>query len=216
MIEIKYKTWDEISIDTFQELKNIQSDNDMTLLVERLAIMADCDPEEIRKLTIPEFKKLQEGLQFITSDIPIRVDTIFELEGQEYGMIPQLDFITAGEWIDAENWKGEPESNIHFYAALLYRPVTLKRPDGSYEIEPHKPQGFMARANLFKSKLPITRIHGTVLFFSSLGITLMPILADFSTSELTQIQKTMKTKQTQTAMKTRKEKPFKKGGASMI
>jgi hypothetical protein len=97
-------------------------------------------------------------------------------------MIPQLDFITTGEWMDAETWKDDSVNNIHLYAALLYRPI-IKEDGDLYEIEPHKSSGFVERANLFKEKLPITMIHGTVLFFSTIATDYIKILGDFLESQ---------------------------------
>lgn len=210
------KTWQEVTIEMYQELNNIQSDNEATIFIERVAVLADCDPEDIRQMSVPNFRKLQEDLKFLQTEVPADVEPKFEMNGVKYGMIPQLNFITAGEWIDAETWKEQPIDNMHLYAALLYRPVTKENADGTYEIEPHKPQGFLERAELFKKEMSIAKIHGTVLFFSTLGITLMPILAEYSTIELTEMQKILKMKQTQTATKKQKPQSSKKTGESTI
>lgn len=215
MNEIKTK-WEDVTIEMYQELNTIQSDNEATLFIERVAVLADCDPEDIRQMSISKFRELQERLTFLQQEVPAIVDTKLEIDGVKYGMIPQLNFITAGEWIDAENWKEQPIDNIHLYAALLYRPITKENADGSYEIEPHKPNGFLERAELFKKKLSITNIHGTVLFFSTLGIQLMPILAEYSTGELKWMKEDMKTMQTQQATKKQKQQSSKKTGDSII
>lgn len=206
------KTWQEVTIAMYQELNDVQADNDITLFVERVAILADCDPESIRQMSVPEFRKLQQDLEFLHTEVNADVEIKFELDGKRYGMIPQLDFITAGEWIDAESWKEKPIENMHLYAALLYRPITKENEDGTYEIEAHKAQGFMERAELFRNKMSIAKIHGTVLFFSTLGITLIPILAESSTAELKVMNQILKTTQTQTLTKKQKQQRSKKTG----
>lgn len=215
MNQIKTK-WEEVTIEMYQELNNIQSENEATLFIERVAVLADCDPEEIRQMSISKFRELQQKLTFLQEEVPAVVDTKLEVDGVKYGMIPQLNFITAGEWIDAENWKDQPIDNIHLYAALLYRPITKENPDGTYEIEPHKSQGFIERSELFKKRLSITNIHGTVLFFSTLGIQLMPILAEYSTGELKWMKEDLKMMQTQQATKKPKQRSSKKTGDSII
>lgn len=208
--------WEDVTIEMYQELNNIQSDNEATLFIERVAVLADCDPEDIRQMSISKFRQLQEKLTFLQQEVPAVVENILEIDGVKYGMIPQLNFITAGEWVDAENWKEQPIDNIHLYAALLYRPVTKELKNGSYEIEPHKSSGFVERSELFKKRLSIVNIHGTVLFFSTLGIQLMPILAEYSTGELKWMKEDMKTMQTQQATKKQNKQSSKKTGDSII
>jgi hypothetical protein len=44
------------------------------------------------------------------------------LHGQDYGFIPDLDRMTAGEWVDMETYGFDPE-NLHKLMSILYRPV---------------------------------------------------------------------------------------------
>lgn len=201
--EVKFpQSWDEIPIKVWKEMNEVQSEYESTKTIERMSIITDIDPEEIRALSFTEFGKFQQKLSFLNSSITNEVKTTFVLGNKEYGMIPHLDLITAGEWIDAENWKEKPVDNIHLYAALIYRPITTKNDDGTYEIEPHTVQGFMSRAERFNNELPITTIYGSVLFFSTLGIVSMENITEY----LVQLQpkKPKKTKTTQTRTRTKK------------
>ena len=211
MTNIK-KDWNDVTIGMWQELSLIETESEITKMIEEISILTDTDSAEIRAMSMTQFRKFQEEVGFLSIAPTAEVRLKFELAGVKYGMIPQLDFISTGEWMDAETWKEEPISNIHLYAALLYRPITK---DGEvYEIEPHKPSGFLERANLFKEKLSITYIHGAVLFFSSSAIEFIKILGDFLESPQTpSLTKTMKT---QTHTKKQKNKPSKETGASTI
>ena len=184
MNEIK-KSWDDVTIGQWIELSQIQTDSPITEIIEQVSILADMDPTEIRAMSMTEFRKLQEDIKFIHTSPKPDVKTKFELDGKWYGMIPQLDFITTGEWMDAETWKDDSVNNIHLYAALLYRPI-IKEDGDLYEIEPHKSTGFVERANLFKDRLSITMIHGTVLFFSTIATEYIKILGDYLESQQTQ------------------------------
>jgi hypothetical protein len=183
-------------------MNEVQSEYESTKTIERMSIITDIDPEEIRALSFTEFGKFQQKLSFLNSSITNEVQTTFVLGNKEYGMIPNLDLISAGEWIDAENWKEKPVDNIHLYAALIYRPITKKNDDGTYEIEPHTVHGFMSRAERFNNELPITTIYGSVLFFSALGMVSMESITEY----LVQLQKKelKKTKKTQTRPRTKK------------
>lgn len=209
------KSWDDVTIGQWQEINMIQADNDVSRYIETLAILSDTDPEEFRQLSIPEYRKIQEQTIWLSQPLKNEVKIKFELEGVKYGMIPHLDFITAGEWIDAETWKDKPVDNLHYYCAMLFRPI-VKEGDNDYEIEKHIPAGFQKRAELFRDLLPITTVYGSVLFFSALGIQFIPILADFLELDKKEKGKTMKTKTTQKATKKRKGQRSKRNGESMI
>lgn len=183
MIEIKNKTWDDVTIGMWQELNAIETDSEVTRIIEQISILTDVDPAEIRKLKMKEFAQMQSEASFIYTQPKAEVTIKFEIDGKKYGMIPHLDFITTGEWMDAENWKDRPIENLHLYAALLYRPIISE--DGEdYKIEDHKSDGFMKRAELFRNKLSINVIHGAVLFFSSSAIGFTKILVDYLNQEM--------------------------------
>jgi hypothetical protein len=97
----------------------------------------------------------QEGLKFKMSDVAIVVDklnkilitkpsliTKFTIGGQKFGFIPELNDLSFGEYIDAENNLSDWE-NMHKAMAVLYRPIdqeykdkyTLKDYDGPHYSE---------------------------------------------------------------------------------
>jgi hypothetical protein len=109
-------------------------------------------------------------------------------------------------FIDAEQFKLEPMENLHNLLALIYRPVLRELPDGEYEIEEHKAQGFEKRANLFKT-LSIETVLGAVLFFSLLGTESSIAFLSYSSQVMMEQQESlMKTTKTQTPTKKRKQK----------
>jgi hypothetical protein len=196
-------SWDEIKVKTWRELNQIQSESEMSVLIQRLSVLADVDQEQIRQLPVPEFNKLVKGLSFISQDLKPEPKLRFEVKGKRYGMIPDLNFISTGEFVDAEQFKKDPVENIHYLAALIYRPIIWEE-DDDWKISPHTSQGFQKRADLFLNELPITTIYGAVLFFSASGIQSTEIIVDY----LTQMeqQTTKKTKKTKTQSHTKKKR----------
>lgn len=213
MKEIKQRSWDDVTIAMWIELNQVDTESSITKEIEEVAILTDTDPSELRSIPMAEFREIQQSVNFKHTPPKPEVTLKFDIDGKRYGMIPQLDFITTGEWMDAETWKEDAISNIHLYAALLYRPI-IKEEGEVYEIEPHKSSGFIERANLFKDRLSITVIHGTVLFFSTIATEYIKILGDYL--ESLENQSSMKMNPTQTPTKTLKRKPSKKTGESTI
>ena len=204
-------TWDDINIEKWLKIQAIvNEENQITRDIKIISIINEVDEDEIRSLTIPQLREQQDRLQFISGGIPNRIETIIEIKGVKYGIIPQLDFITAGEWNDCENLRKDPINNLPYYMAILYRPVTLFREsDGYYEIEKYSTKGFNERVELFKKEMPCTIAYSTLLFFSSFVNGLMPSLETYLTilsqpiqMKKKRIQKSMKKKVTTTKKKT--------------
>lgn len=201
------KSWSEVKISTFQELHAVESETEIGVLISKLSILADCDTEEIRALPINEFNNIKSQIEFMSKPLSKKINLKIEVDGKKYGMIPDLNFLTAGEFLDAENWKDKSIENLHLYLALLYRPIIFE--DGEdYKIEPHKAEGFTRRAELFRHNLTIENVWGTLLFFSSLGLNCTKVILDYLESTETQTDKPQpKTKTTQTHKVTKKRKP---------
>jgi hypothetical protein len=200
------KSWNDITVNQYQEMMLIDTDNEITKFVEQISICLDVDTEEIRKMSYGEYKELQSKMSFLTGEPKAEIELIIEVEGRKYGLIPDMSLVSAGVFIDAEQFKLEPMANLHNLLALIYRPVLRELPDGEYEIEEHKAQGFEKRANLFKS-LSIETVLGAVLFFSLLGTESSIAFLHYSSQKMKEeMEMLTKTKKTQTPTKKRKPK----------
>jgi hypothetical protein len=200
----KIESWADITIGQYQEMMLIETENDITRFIQQISIALDIDSEEIRKLSLLEFKKLQENMSFLSVKVEADLSPIIEIDGKKYGLIPDMGTVDAGTFIDAEQFKEDTILNLHNLVALIYRPV-IKQDGDEYEIERHKAEGFERRANLFKEKVSIETVMGAVVFFSSvateLSINLLTYLADQHKTQETPT----KTKKTRTRTKKVKE-----------
>ena len=210
-MKLKYKSWRDISLATWKELSSIDSDNKWTIQIERLSILTDSDPEELRKMTPAEFNLLINESEFLNEKLDNKIELRFKIDGVEYGMIPHLDLISLGEFIDAEEFSKNPTDSIHLLAALLWRPVINDLGD-DWMIAQHKTEGFNKRANLFLEKLPITHIWGGLLFFSSSAILSTEIIADYLIATQNELKET---KKTQKHSKKRVQKNGERSGSGM-
>jgi hypothetical protein len=184
--------WNDVTIGQYQEIVNIQTDTNVSRIVEIISILADTDSETIRKLPLGEFFELSGKVEFINSTPDADVRRTFELDGKRYGLIPDMNFITSGEWLDADAWSTKPIDNLHLYCALLFRPIVWEEGD-DYKIEEHKTEGFMRRAELFRDRLSINKVFGAQVFFSLFGIEYTMSIKDFLMEELKEEKKTGKT-----------------------
>ena len=89
----------------------------------------------------------------------------FELNGIEYGFIPDLDEMSLGEYIDLDNNVSKWEQ-MHVAMNVLYRPIKTSKV-GKYNIEEYDVK------NPEKMKdMPLGAAIGSVFFFLNLGMEL--------------------------------------------
>ena len=76
------------------------------------------DSKEAQDIALEIYAVLNQKAEFVDK---------FELNGIQYGFIPNLEDLSLGEYIDLELYCKELEENMHKVAAILYRPVTKHR-----------------------------------------------------------------------------------------
>jgi len=138
---------------------------------------------KLEKLNITELDETLLNINQILTQKPNFIQR-FELDGVKYGFIPNLDTITAGEWIDIENYQSSAEFADRL-VSILYRPIkrSLKfwKKD-YYSIEEYK------GTNDKLKKAPLEVYLGAMVFFYHLGKTLLSHI-DTSIKTMSQKQK---------------------------
>lgn len=89
----------------------------------------------------------------------------FELNNQRFGLIPNFDNITNGEYTDLIKYS-DSEEDLHRFLAVCYRPVISKDFFKNYSIESYK--GTSNYANQMKG-LPMSIAKGCKGFFLTLS-----------------------------------------------
>ena len=119
--------------------------------------------KEVSSIRKQDFNKITEiiGNAFAEETPLIRH---FELDGIEFGFVPNLDKISIGEYIDVESsisdWK-----QMHKAMSVLYRPVTKKHKD-KYQIEEYSGSQEYSEALKY---MPLNAALGAMVFFYRLG-----------------------------------------------
>ena len=128
--------------------------------IEKVQIYASLSFEDVKGVPIT---LIQEGARHIDPILACpttKHHKVIEIEGKEYGFIPNWEEFTTGEYIDAEEYTKSIERNAHKLMAVMYRPITRKMGD-KYEIEPYKGP---SEANKFK-EVSASYLNGMLVFF---------------------------------------------------
>ena len=118
-----------------------------------------------------------------------KLKKVFEIDGIEYGFLPDLDEITLGEWADIEHYiKDGIDKNMHKIMAVLFRPVTSKE-GKMYSVQAYKDG--RERAEKFRKKMNAEQVQQSLVFFWNLGNELLTTLPLFLMEKMNKIQAEM-------------------------
>ena len=142
----------------------INKDQEATefLNLKLVEIFCGVSLKDVSSINMKDFNKITEiiGNAFAEETPLIRH---FELDGIEFGFVPNLDKISIGEYIDIEsNLSGF--KNMHKAMAVLYRPVTKKHKE-KYQVEEYVGHDEYCRSNEVYATKCCIRCYGFFLSF---------------------------------------------------
>lgn len=154
-------SWSEVNISQFQELSVTED------IFEKIAILTDEDPEELKLMDVASFGRLTAALAWvhILPNEDARKDMIV-IDDIEYGFIDKLSSLSLGEWIDIENYLKDPIKNLHKLMAIFYRPLLTTLKDGTRITEDYDVTQARNNANTFLTKMNVSDCYGSLVFFS--------------------------------------------------
>lgn len=166
-------SWNEITLGMFQEMSGLDPALDgLERLIEVFAIITDKDPADVAALPITSIKRIAELMQW-TAETPMPdFQRSVIINDEIYAIVPRLDELTVGEWIDMENYAADLMNNLHFFLAILYRPVVSKTATG-FRVAEYDSKEMLERAEVFKQHMKIGEVYGASLFFSLIAMRLL-------------------------------------------
>lgn len=175
-MEIKVPTHiNDITLEEFQKYSNIKEDSDRDFKVfKTIEIFCGVDISLVSKMSLKDVESIYEEIQDVLSQ-DTKLQTRIEVDGIEYGFIPQLEKISIGEYIDLENGLSDIK---HFNKAIavLYRPI-VKEYKNLYTIEPY--EGDLEALERVK-QFPLGVVSSAVVFFYNIVNELLQVSPHYS------------------------------------
>ena len=141
--DVRLSQWQRY-IDVYDKNK----DEDATEFLNKkvLEIFCDIKLSDVNKIGLNVFDETLVHLSSVLNSKP-ELSQTFKLEGTdgvvvEFGMIPNLDKMSYGEFIDLEKYLFS-DKDLHKAMAVLYRPIKFKSKD-KYLIHDYKGTSYMA------------------------------------------------------------------------
>lgn len=161
-MELKVPTnINDIPLQEYQRFAKVNApDADPEFLLHKtIEIFCEVDIRDVAKMPLKYSTDLNEEIiNVLNQEVPFV--TRFEMNGIEYGFIPELEKITLGEYIDLEEGLKDV-SSFHKAAAVMYRPVKKSFKE-LYTIEPYEAD--LSAHDVMKNA-PLGVISAAVVFF---------------------------------------------------
>ena len=169
----------EISLYQYQRFLSI-ADADEKELTDQKMVSIFCSIP-FKETTFIKQKDIRETCDFLNGLFEGEKDfqQRFKIKDIEFGFIPSLEDITAGEFSDLDSYLGNWE-NMHKAMAVMFRPITTKIKD-KYLIEDY--EGSDKYSELMKFA-PLGVVFGAVVFFYLLSKALSKAIQVSLTEEL--------------------------------
>lgn len=140
----------------FQKIVQPEMTEDI-ISIHMVSIFCKLSLEDTLKINVKDFKDIIKTLSDTINSKP-KFKQRFTYNGIEYGMIPNLDMMSAGEYMDMDK---HYSTDVLKFMSVLFRPITNKAFD-TYKIEEYK------GSNLDLLNSPIENYLGANVFFYNL------------------------------------------------
>jgi len=171
----------EITLEQFQRYDKLNKrleDEDITLREynkRKVNLFAKIPYHSVDKVTQKDLVSVLELIDTaLEKDAPF--ESRFMLNNIEFGFIPNLDEVTAGEFFDLNKYGTEIDT-MHNLMAILFRPIVNKDKFKNYTIESYK--GTKEYAEMMKH-MPISLVNGALVFFCNLSRELQVYIQKFT------------------------------------
>ena len=161
----------EIKLAQYQAFLKIAKDNDDAEFLNQKMVQTFCniDLKNVAEIRYKDVLEITASLGKMFNVTSHKFINRFKLAGVEFGFIPELEEMSFGEYTDLDSYIGDWD-NMHKAMAVLYRPITKKGLNGTYEIE--KYNGSITYCDVMKHA-PLDVVFGANVFFYSLGNELL-------------------------------------------
>jgi|TARA_B110000914_G_scaffold163694_1_gene144196 hypothetical protein len=163
----------EISLKQYQKFLKLQESNENSYFLQckMIEIFCNLDAKSVRLLKISDADRVVDIINNMFEAKPDLIRT-FKIGGVEYGIIPDLDEISLGEYIDLDTYIGDWQ-NMQIAMNVLYRPIS-KKIGNKYLI---KEYALDAKEKL--EEIPMDVVLGSIFFLWNLGIDLSKTMVNY-------------------------------------
>ena len=167
-------SWSDVTLSTWLQLIDFETGTKTEEATETIAALSDIPKKLIKELSLSDVAVIMSKVGELQAKQDTKLKRIIEINGVEYGFMPDLDSISLGQYADIETFiKNGIDKNLPELMAVLYSPIKLKKND-IYIIEPYNGD-IRLRAEEMK-QMSAEQVQSALVFFYTLGKVLSEIL----------------------------------------
>jgi len=152
------------------------------LNMKLIEIFCNVELKDVMRIPVSEVDKVLTILGKAFDEQPELIRH-FKLLNVDMGFIPNLERISLGEYIDAEDNISEWET-MHKAMAVLYRPVNFRNKE-RYTLAPYDPSDEVSE---LMREMPLSVAMSAMVFFYNLGTELLKAIPNYIQGSLTEEQ----------------------------
>lgn len=155
----------DITLSEWQRFDAVNKENsDEDFLIDKMIeIFCGLDLKDVSKIPFDDAQDIYKDLVDVLNE-EADFQPIINVNGKDFGFIPNLNEITLGEFVDLDNYLLTTK-DLHKAMAVLYRPITYRSKD-LYRIEDYESPD---KYKDVLSEQPVSYATGAVVFFYRLS-----------------------------------------------
>ena len=179
-------SWSDVTLEKWLKLIDAETGSQTEQAEETIAALSDMPKKLVKELALRDVAIIMGKIGELQSKQDTVLKKVFEIDGVEYGMHPDLSEITLGEYADIETLIKEGlEKNMPELMSVLFRPITEK--NGSVYTIAAYDGNITIRAEEMK-KMSAEQVQSALVFFYRLGNELLLTLPSFLTERLKEMK----------------------------
>ena len=199
-MELKYKNWKEISINTFKKLQEAIKDapvtddetlNTLNNNIAMLSVLCDVDEDDIASLTTSEYVRLVNECNFLVDMPKVKITDNYTINGKEYEVFLSLRNMTVAQYVDFQTFYKEQDKYYKELLACFLIPKGMKYGEG-YDIA--------EVANDIGEHLSIVDANSIMFFFVLLYQSLTKATLNYSIRDMKKLMRKEKNKEQRVKM----------------
>ena len=178
--------WEDVTLKTWLKLIDFRNGTKSKEAEETIAALSNIPKDLINQLELKDVAVIMSKMAELQAKQDGSLKRIIEIDGVRYGVHPDLDSITLGEYADIESMiKNDMEKNMPELMAVLYRPIVEEK-NNVYTIEAYN--GDISIRTEQMKKMSAEQVQSALVFFWGFVSVLLKTLESY----LMQVQKEMK------------------------
>ena len=167
-------SWKDVTLEKWLQLIDFETGTKTEEATETIAALSNIPKQLVKELALSDVAVIMSRIAELQAKQDSSLKRIIEIDGIEYGFMPDLDSISLGQYADLETFiKNGIEKNLPEIMAVLYAPIKEKKND-IYIVDAYD-GNIRLRAEEMK-KMSAQQVQSALVFFYTLGKELSEIL----------------------------------------